>query len=137
MRSMTRRRIISALAIALAIVVGLGSRRFGASLPGFVAAYAGDTCWAAAVYFFLLLLAPRLRPLHAAPIALAISYADELSQLYHAPWIDSLRATTLGGLILGFGFLWSDLICYTVGVALATAIDGLILALRPVTSAGH
>ena len=44
-----------------------------------------------------------------------LSIAVELSQLYHAPWIDSIRQTTLGGLILGFGFLWSDLACYAVG----------------------
>ena len=50
----------------------------------------------------------------------------EISQLYHAPWIDSIRATTLGGLILGFGFLWSDLICYTVGIVIGAIIDKII-----------
>ena len=48
--------------------------------------------------------------------ALTFSYGIEISQLYHAPWIDALRAYSLGGLILGFGFLWSDLVCYSVGV---------------------
>jgi hypothetical protein len=33
------------------------------------------------------------------------SVAIDLIQLYHAPWIDSIRQTTLGGLILGFGFI--------------------------------
>ena len=33
----------------------------------------------------------------------------EESQLYHASWIDSIRGTTLGALVLGHGFLWSDL----------------------------
>ena len=42
-------------------------------------------------------------------------YGIELSQLYHALWIDAIRNTTLGGLIIGFGFLWSDLVCYTIG----------------------
>jgi hypothetical protein len=40
----------------------------------------------------------------------------EISQLYHAPWIDSIRQTALGGLVLGFGFLWTDLVCYSVGI---------------------
>ncbi len=35
----------------------------------------------------------------------------------HAPWIDGIRNTTLGGLVLGFGFLLSDLVCYLVGIA--------------------
>ncbi len=54
---------------------------------------------------------------------MAFSVAIELSQLYHAPWIDSIRQTTLGGLILGFGFLWSDLACYAVGVVLGVLVD--------------
>jgi len=48
-------------------------------------------------------------------ISLALAFAVEVSQLYHAPWIDSIRSTTLGGLVLGFGFLWTDLVCYLVG----------------------
>ncbi len=54
---------------------------------------------------------------------MAFSVAIELSQLYHASWIDSIRQTTLGGLILGFGFLWSDLACYAVGVVLGVLVD--------------
>ena len=58
-------------------------------------------------------------------VALSFSYLIEVSQLYHAPWIDSIRATTLGGLVLGFGFLWSDIACYTVGVTLGFWVDSL------------
>ena len=54
---------------------------------------------------------------------MSFSVAVEVSQLYHAPWIDSIRHTTLGGLILGFDFLWSDLVCYAVGVGLGVLVD--------------
>jgi hypothetical protein len=47
----------------------------------------------------------------------------EVSQLYHAPWIDSIRGTTLGALVLGHGFVWSDLACYAVGVGLGILIE--------------
>ena len=47
----------------------------------------------------------------------------EVGQLYHAPWIDSIRRTTLGGLVLGFDFVWSDLACYAVGVGLGVLIE--------------
>lgn len=49
-------------------------------------------------------------------ISLALAFLVEISQLYHAPWIDSIRQTTLGGLVLGFGFPWTDLACYSVGI---------------------
>jgi hypothetical protein len=38
-----------------------------------------------------------------AAISLAFAFLVEISQFYHAPWIDSIRQTTLGGLVLGFG----------------------------------
>ena len=41
-------------------------------------------------------------------------------------WIDAIRNTTLGGLILGFGFLWSDLVCYTIGIIVGAIIDIMI-----------
>jgi len=46
-----------------------------------------------------------------------------VSQLYHAPWLDAVRATRPGALALGQGFLWSDLACYAAGVGAAALID--------------
>ena len=65
--------------------------------------------------------------------ALLVAFCVELSQLYHAPWIDQLRATRLGGLLLGFSFVGSDLLCYGVGVGIGLLIDaGLTKRKRPV-----
>jgi len=50
--------------------------------------------------------------------ALATSFVDECSQLYHAPWIDSIRSTFLGHIILGSGFMWFDFAAYAIGVFL-------------------
>lgn len=105
------------------IALGLGSRRYGSALPPFVAAYAGDTLWAAAVYWGLALLWPRQRTAVVAATALTVAVLVEVSQLYHAPWLDAVRGTWPGALVLGEGFLWSDLACYAVGVAAAVTID--------------
>ena len=48
----------------------------------------------------------------------------------HVPWLDALRATTLGALVLGQGFLWSDIVCYAVGVMLAAILDAVLAARR-------
>jgi hypothetical protein len=86
-------------------------------LPSFLAEYAGDTLWALMLFLLVsTLLAGRTVRARAA-ISLALAFLVEISQLYHAPWIDSIRQTTLGGLVLGFGFLWTDLVCYSVGIA--------------------
>ncbi len=56
-------------------------------------------------------------------LAIIFSFAIEFSQLYQAEWINMIRSTRLGGLILGFGFLWTDLVCYIVGVGIEVMID--------------
>jgi len=70
-------------------------------------------------------LPTRLVALYAGMFSLLI----ELSQFYHAPWIDAIRATRIGGLVLGFGFLWRDLVCYALGIMGGVVID---VALRSV-----
>jgi hypothetical protein len=114
----------------MTIVLGLGSRRYASALPMFVSTYAGDTLWALALFWFLGLVLPRMPTARVAAIALGLSVLVELSQLYHAPWIDSVRRTTLGGLILGFGFLWSDLACYAAGVGLGAVLETIGRGIR-------
>lgn len=123
---MTRSRLVHAALLIATIALGLGSRRFGAALPHFVAAYAGDALWAAMVFWLAAIVAPRARTITLAAVALAISLAVEASQLYHAPWLDAARATRPGALALGQGFLWSDLACYAVGVAAAALLDAAL-----------
>ena len=59
-------------------------------------------------------------------VSLVLAFAVEVSHLYQAPWIDDIRSTTLGGLVLGFCFLWSDLVCYLVGLAAGVSADRLL-----------
>ena len=105
------------LALWILIVVrGLGSRTYSDYLPLWVATYAGDTLWAAMVYWGISFLFPFTHLLRRATIALLFSYCIEVSQLYQADWINVIRGTTLGALVLGHGFLWSDMLCYTIGL---------------------
>ncbi|WP_230981054.1 DUF2809 domain-containing protein [Gemmatimonas groenlandica] len=105
------------------VALGLASRRYPAVLPEFVSTYAGDVLWASMVFWLLTLVRPNGEGRHLAAIAFAIAVAVEVSQRYHAPWIDAVRALPLGALALGQGFLWSDVACYLVGVILAAWID--------------
>ena len=56
-------------------------------------------------------------------VSLIFSFCIEFSQLYQAEWINGIRATLIGGLILGKGFLWIDLVRYTVGSMLSYGVD--------------
>jgi hypothetical protein len=120
--------------IALGVALGLGSRRHADHLPSFVAAYTGDTLWAFVAFLGIGLLLPRASTWRVAVMAMSFSAAIEVSQLYHAPWLDTIRRTTLGGLALGYGFLWGDLACYAMSVGLGVVIE-TIGRVRPRTNA--
>lgn len=120
---MKRSRIIYFAFIVITMVLGLASRQFGECLPVFLRNYAGDALWAMMVFWGIGFLFYKMSAAKVMLAALAFSFAIEFSQLYQADWINALRRTTLGGLILGYGFLWSDLVCYTVGILIGAGIE--------------
>jgi hypothetical protein len=81
------------------------------------------------VYWALAFVAPSAPVIRVAAYALAISYLDELSQLYQAAGINQIRATTVGHLFLGSAFSWLDLLAYAVGVWFCSAIEVIVLKL--------
>lgn len=56
-------------------------------------------------------------------LSLLFCFFVEILQLYTAEWMISIRKTTLGHYALGQGFLWSDLVYYTLGVVFAFLAD--------------
>ncbi len=120
---MNRKRRYYFFLVILTIMLGLGSRKFPELLPSFLFLYLGDTLWAIMVFFILGFLWPRVSTFLMGVLSLGFCYGIELTQFYHASWIDQIRQTTLGGLILGMGFLWSDLLCYTIGIILGIGIE--------------
>ena len=122
-----RSRWIYSLLFILSIIAGLLSRSELISLPEFLAEYSGDTIWAMMVFFLFCSIFSRWKTLNLFITAILFSFSIEISQLYHAEWIDQIRRYKIGGLILGFGFKFSDLICYTVGVVIGVAIDIVII----------
>ncbi len=56
-------------------------------------------------------------------LSMIFSFTIEFSQLYQAGWINDIRSTLLGALILGKGFLGIDLIRYTVGIVISFVAD--------------
>ncbi|OYU94810.1 MAG: hypothetical protein CFE21_14060 [Bacteroidetes bacterium B1(2017)] len=109
------KRIVSLFAFVTCILVGLASRRYAIYFPDLVNTYLGDAIWAMMVYFLMQSIFIGSNRNRILLFTMCFCFFIELSQLYHAPWIDGIRHTTLGGLVLGFGFLWSDILAYTFG----------------------
>lgn len=117
-----RRRLPFLCALPILCAAGLFARSRNAVSPNFFTAYFPDTAWTMAVYCGFGLLFCKDARVHFSA-ALGVSFLIELSQLWHPPFLEALRQTTLGGLVFGYGFLWSDLICYTVGACICAAVE--------------
>lgn len=129
MPGIQRNRLIYNVLVIVVLLLGLASRRFFGEIP-FVRTYVGDVLWALMVFFGFALIFNHWPTRTVVLAALLFSFGIEVSQLYHAPWIDSIRATRLGGLVLGFSFVWSDLLCYSLGIAVGFLVETVLIPTR-------
>ena len=107
-----KERIRLLFIILILIVLGLLSRTIRL-LPDFV----GDAIWAMMIYCCWRIILLRKERFVSALASLASSFAVEFSQLLTMDWLVRIRSTFLGHMLFGQGFLWSDLVAYTVGLA--------------------
>ncbi len=124
-----RYRLLYGVVTIAVIIGGLLSRAYSSLFPELINAYLGDALYALMVYMGMSALFIKQSSVRVAWISLVFCYAVELSQLYHAPWLDTLRATRPGSLVLGHGFLWSDLLAYAMGVGVG--VMGRVQILEP------
>ncbi|MEK5029212.1 ribosomal maturation YjgA family protein [Paenibacillus sp. FSL M7-1046] len=118
-----REKFAYSIAMLLMMVLGFGSRAFADQLPLFISRHFGDALWAAMIYFAFRVLLTRQQRWISVVLSFGFSFGIEFSQLYQEIWINELRATLLGGLILGKGFLWIDLIRYSAGILFSYVAD--------------
>lgn len=121
----SRNRVVFALVAVAIVAAGLLCRSTFMPLPPFATKYGGDALWALMVFVGMGFLFPRTSTLVLALMALSFAWAVEFSQLYHAPWIEAVRATLPGRLVLGATFNWPDLVAYLIGIALGAVGEHL------------
>jgi hypothetical protein len=125
---MKRNRLFYGVLIILTIALGLFSRKIAYPyLPGFINEYLGDAIWSAMIFLIFRFILFREDTRLVAICSLIFCFLIEISQIYHAPWIDLIRETTLGGLVLGSGFLWTDLLAYYIGIHFAATFELYLL----------
>src|ERR1700758_4069293 len=90
------RRAICASLLLITIPIGLAVRFLPLHLPWFLYKYLGSVLWAAALYWFLATLLPKLRPIALATVAMLIATVLELTRLIPIAPIDTFRLTFAG-----------------------------------------
>lgn len=117
---MLKARLIYLFILIVTVATGLISRELS---PSVVPLFIGDILWGLAV-FLLLKLIFIAKPLSTIVIiSLIYTWATEFSQLYQAPWIDNLRQTFFGKVMLGETFLFGDIVSYTIGIGLGVLVE--------------
>ena len=106
-----RKLFIPIIGIILLIPIGLISRRIG-----WIPTETGDALWAMMVFcLWRIVLHNKKLPL-VAITSLAHCYLVEFSQMITWRWLVSFRQTFIGHMMLGQGFLWIDLLAYSIGI---------------------
>ena len=118
-----RNRVHHVCFILLVIGAGLFLRSRFCTAPPFIEKYGGDALWALVVFLGIGFLFPRAATFTLAVSALTISWGVEFSQLYHTPWLDALRATLPGKLLLGSTFNLPDLPAYAFGIGIGAMVE--------------
>ncbi|MBX4259235.1 DUF2809 domain-containing protein [Clostridium estertheticum] len=120
-----RNRLLYAGMTIIVIGLGLYSRKMANIIPNFLNMYLGDALWALMVFIIFGFIFREMKTKIVAIIGISFCYLIEISQLYHASFIDNIRETTLGGLVLGDVFSWSDFLGYAIGILVGVILDVL------------
>ncbi len=125
MTDLSQRRVFGIL-VVLTIPLGLLSRT-SIPMPGFVRVYGGDILSATCIYFGVAFVAIRRSTVQRCLLAYLICVLLELQQLLRWTWLVRAREETPLDILLGHGFLWSDIVSYAFGVVLGAIVGSAVL----------
>jgi hypothetical protein len=109
------------------IIFGLPARIVQDKLPTWYVLYFGDYLWAMLLFFIFAVILRNMSTFKVTIVALVFTYIIEISQLFHPQWLDYLRSMKLFALVLGYGFLWSDIAAYTLGISTGALVERFLL----------
>lgn len=119
---MKNHRLIYLFLFLFVIFLGIFSRKIA-----FIPLFLGDLLYAVMIYLLIRIVLVNKKAFIIVLLSLLTCYTIELLQLYQAEWIVTLRKTLFGRYVLGQGFLWSDLVAYTAGIAIVFIIEKFTL----------
>lgn len=119
---MNKSRISYFLAFLFTIFLGILSRKIS-----FIPVWIGDFLYAIMIYFLIRIFLFNKKASIVLLLSLVSCYAIEFLQLYQGVEMIELRKTLFGKYVLGQGFLWSDILAYTIGITFIYLLEKIIL----------
>lgn len=120
------------VAVAIFILLGLIETQFD---TGFVRHSVGDALVVVLVYAIIMTFSVWSR-MTCAIVSLLIAYAVEASQALDLVGRFGVTRNRLTDIVLGNTFTWSDIVAYTVGIAIALIAEAMIVSFTTTARGG-
>ena len=117
----TYRRIVFGMLIAITLL-GFATKFYQGSLQFWLNNSFSSIFYEMFWIFLVALIWPRFSPGWVAFWVFAVTSALEFMQLWKPPFLQAIRATLIGRLLLGTSFVWSDFLYYAIGCTLGWLI---------------
>jgi hypothetical protein len=117
-----KNRLYYFIILIAVIFLGIISRELS-----FIPLCIGDLLYAVMIYILVTIVLISKKGIQIVIISLLICYGIEFLQLYQGEWMIGIRKTLFGRYVLGQGFLWSDILAYTLGIFTAYIIEKIHL----------
>ncbi len=121
-----KRKLLYTILFVFCVWLALATRSHKVWFPNLVVVYGGDIIWAGMFVFFVRIFFPDTPLWKISVVIYILGVLDEFSQLNQGLFMQYLRSFTIGRLMLGVGFLWSDIVCYGIGTLIGWGITVLI-----------
>ncbi len=114
------------LVLAVLVPLGIATKLYSGPGEVWIRTHAGGVLYV--VFWSLLVLGvrPQLSPWVAGGSVLAVTSVLEFSQLWHPPFLETVRSTFIGHALIGSTFAWSDFPHYVLGMLLAVYVARLL-----------
>lgn len=122
MKKSTLLKLMYLILFIFCVWLALATRQHKHYFHPLIVKYGGDVIWAGMFLFLLRIFFTKIALWKLAIINYILGVLDECSQLITVDWFVAIRQTKLGKLMLGVGFVWSDLVCYAIGTFLVFLI---------------
>jgi hypothetical protein len=118
MGSATSLKYRLALLFCIIVIVPTGYLIRFAETGGWISDFLGSVAYEMFWIALVALLCPKLSPLWIAIGVFFVTCGLEFLQLWQPAWLQAVRATLPGRLVLGNTFVWTDFLSYGVGSGL-------------------
>jgi hypothetical protein len=103
------------IAIIIIIPLGLVSKFYKGPLDQWLNNYSGGVFYEIFWILLVIFINPKIPPRLAAILVFMITALLEFLQLWHPPFLEAIRATLIGRLLIGTTFDWWDFPHYMLG----------------------